>query len=153
MTPTDTPTKPTKTKTGWKKQGLHEDVTLPSGMQVDIRLPNLSQLLKSGGIPNDLVDAAIEFHSAEKVTREMLEDSFDFVCYILPQTLVAPKITEEDVRNGEVPSEDIDMLAAFISRTTDIDAVGHHLGGLESNEHFRRFRGLLTVDEITENLR
>jgi hypothetical protein len=151
-----TPTKSkssTKTKAAWTKKGIHENVTLPSGMEVDIRLPNLSQLIKAGEIPNPLIDAAISFQTAETVTREMLEQSFDFAVWILPRTVINPEITEEDVRNGEIPAEDIDLLAAFVARTTDLDAVGNHLGGLESNAAFRRFRQLENVDEIAERLR
>lgn len=151
---TDTEAKPTerKTKTGWKARKVHKDVRLPSGQLVDITLPNLSQLLKAGEIPNALVDAAIEFHSATEISREMLEESFDFLCWAIPRTVVSPEITSEDVRDGEIPAEDIDLLAAFVARTSDMDAVGHHLGGLETNQDFRRFRGIRTIDEALADL-
>lgn len=138
-------------KTAWKKVKTHT-ATLPSGAVVKLTLPNLGALLKSGNIPNELVDAAIGFQQAEKITREMLEESFEWVAFILPRTVVEPTITEEEVRNDELPSQDLEMLAAFVARTLDIDAVGHHLGGLETNRDFRRFRDLLTIDEIAEGL-
>jgi len=45
------------------------------------------------------------------------------------------------------------MIAGFIARATDLDAVGKHLGGLHTNASFRRFRNLLTTEEIAEDLR
>lgn len=147
--------KPAKTAAGWKKAKVHEDVTLPSGFTVDIQLPNIGQLLKSGDIPNPLIESAIEFQGAaresNKITKEMLEDSFEWVCWIIPRTVVSPKIEADDV--ADLPPEDLDMLAAFVARATDLDAVGHHLGGLDTNADFRRFRDLNTIDEIYEGLR
>lgn len=161
MTETDAQTEqPKPTKTGWKKAGVHT-ATLPSGYHVSFHLPNLGQLIKSGDIPNDLIDAAIEFQSLSqsaeaegerpKITPDMLEKSHDWVCWIIPKMLVEPKITAEDV--PELPSEDTDMLAAFAARVTDMDAIGHHIGGLDTNAAFRKFRGLTTIDEIVEELR
>lgn len=147
-------TKPRKTKQAWGKKRVHEDITLPSGQVVDIRLPNLNKLLKAGDIPNPLADAAIEFANAQsqKVTREVLENSFEFACWIVPRTVVAPEITQEDVENDTIPPEDLDMLAGFIARTLDMDAVGHHLGGLEINQDFRRFRGITDIDALLQDV-
>lgn len=144
---------PKKTKTEWGKHAVHKDVTLPSGMVVDIKLPNLALMVKSGQIPNPLVDAALEFGGNREPSRDALETSWDFLAWIVPQTVVAPEITQEDIEKGLVPSEDLDMLAGFIARATDLDAVGNHLGGLQTNATFRRFRNLLTTEEIAEDLR
>lgn len=146
--------KPRKTKKAWKDRRVHEDVTLPSGQVVDIRLPNLNKMLKAGEIPNPLADAAIEFANAQdqKVTREILENSFEFACWIVPRTVTAPEVTQEEVENDDVPPEDLDMLAGFIARTLDTDAVGHHLGGLESNDAFRKFRGITDIDALLEGV-
>lgn len=146
----ETPTA-TKTKEAWFGRAEHSGVTLPSGAVVSINLPNLSQLLKAGDIPNPLADAAIEFENAkeQKVTKERVVESFDFVCWILPRTVVTPAINQEDVEQGKVPSEDVDMLCGFIARTLDMDAIGHHLGGLETNRGFRRFRNIIDWDEVS----
>lgn len=151
---TDKTTKPRKTKAAWGKKRVHEDVTLPSGMVVDIKLPNLNKLLKAGEIPNPLADAAIEFANAQsqQVTREVLENSFEFACWIVPRTVTAPEITQADVEDDLIPPEDLDMLAGFIARTLDMDAVGHHLGGLETNQDFRRFRGITDLDEVLQGV-
>lgn len=42
-----------------KKRAVHKDVTLPSGAIVEIKLPNLSQMIKAQTLPNELVDAAL----------------------------------------------------------------------------------------------
>lgn len=144
--------KSTKTKTGWKKRALHEDMTLPSGQVVDVRLPNLPYLLKAGSIPNPLVDAAIQFSEEREITSEMLEESFDFIVWAVPRTIVSPEVTEEDVESGELPAEDLDMIAAWIARSLDTDAVGKHLGGLDTNADWRRFRGRISIDEIAAEL-
>lgn len=150
----DPQTRPAKTKKAWSAKRVHEDVTLPSGQLVDIRLPNLNKMLKSGDIPNPLADAAIEFANSQsqEVTREILESSFEFACFIVPQAVVAPEISSEDVANDVIPPEDLDMLAGFIARTLDMDAVGHHLGGLETNKDFRTFRGITNLDEVLSDL-
>ncbi len=142
-----------KTKTDWGGRKVHKDVVLPSGMEVDIELPNLALLVKSGEVPNALVDAALQLGAAQEVTKESLEQSWDFICFIIPKTVVNPKITQEDVEKGLIPSEDIDLLAGLIARNTDLDAVGNHLGGLQTNAQFRRFRNLLTPEEIAQDLR
>lgn len=135
-----------KTKTAWKKRRVHENVTLPSGQAVDLTIPNLQKMLKGNTIPNELVDAAIKSDSARKVTRELLTDTWDFQRWLLPQMVVKPEgITSEDV--DELPVQDIEMLVSFASRNTDMDAVGHQLGGLETQNSFRDFRGLITTDE------
>ena len=46
-------------KTGWKNSRRHT-ITLPSSAEVDVEIPNLPQLIKTGQIPNNLVDAALD---------------------------------------------------------------------------------------------
>lgn len=137
-------------KTGWKRNKVHEGVTLPSGAVVDIRLPNLSQLIKSGEIPNELVDDALEQRNEKKITRETLLKTWEFTRFIVPRTVVSPEIGEDDV--DDLPIQDVEMIASFAGRGTDIDAVGHQLGGLERVKSFRAARGLLTLDEIVGDL-
>lgn len=133
------------TKQAWKKSRVHEGITLPSGVQVDIEIPNLPKMLKSGQVPNGLVDAAIKTQGAKQITRELLEETWDFYRWLLPQMVVKPEgLTADDV--DELPATDIEMLVSFASRQTDLDAVGHQLGGLETQSSFRDFRGLITTD-------
>lgn len=131
------------TKNQWVKQGVHEDVTLPSGAKVTIKLPNVSELIKSGQLPNDLIKVATEY-VAKGATAELPDDLNDKVAeynrFLVALTVHEPKITPDDVPS--LPAEDLDMIVSFANRQIDIDAVGHHLAGLEAVDSFREFRGL-----------
>lgn len=153
----DTPTSPapekTKTLAGLKKRAVHEDVTLPSGAVVDIKLPNLPSMVESGAIPNDLIESALAQQSAEKLTVDILKHTWDWTVFIIPRMLVTPKINTDrdaakiadDVR--EIDAADTQLLLDFAARRTDMDAVGHQLGGLETQRSFREHRGILSLDE------
>jgi len=138
----------TKTKSAskeaWKKANVHKGVTLPSGTVVDITIPSLPRLIKAGQVPNHLIDVAVEQGSADKIDREVLEQTWEFTRFIVPQMLANPSITEEDVE--DLPALDLEMLISFASRVTDIDAVGHQLGGLETQASFRNLRGVFAPD-------
>lgn len=133
------------TKASWKKAAVHEGVTLPSGTIVSIKLPNLSLMVKTGQIPNTLVDAAVEMQNVaargeEEISREMIEQQWDYTAYLVSRTVVEPAITEEEV--AEIPAEDVEMLVEFALRQRDIDAVYRHIGGLDKLASFRKFRGV-----------
>lgn len=138
-------------KTALKKAAIHEGVTLPSGVKVAIRLPNIGQMIHAGTIPNELVAAALKQQpqpgqdEAPPLTEEDLKADWEFVEWVVPQTLYDPKITQEDV--VDIDPLDLTMIANFASRRIDIDAVGHQLGGLETQKSFRRHRGIFTFDE------
>jgi hypothetical protein len=136
---------PSKGVKAWGAKAIHEGITLPSGQVVSVKVPNLPALMKADAVPNDLIDAAISFASASKLTADMLKDQWDFIRWVVPITVVDPEVTEDDV--DTLPAEDVEMVAAFAARTTDVDAVGHHLGGLETSAAWRKFRGQLDLDE------
>lgn len=144
----------TTSKTSWKKAAVHEGVTLPSGAVVSIKLPNLSLMLKTGQIPNPLVEAAVEMQNATErdieITREMIEQQWDYYAFLVSKTVVEPAITQEEVQ--EIPAEDIEMLVEFATRQRDIDAVYRHIAGLDQLESFRKFRSLGGSFEGLENL-
>ncbi|CAB4183196.1 hypothetical protein UFOVP1328_37 [uncultured Caudovirales phage] len=140
------------TKTSWKKAGIHEGVTLPSGTVVSIRLPNLSLMMKTGQIPNTLVEAAVKMQSLEasaspEITQEMIEQQWDYSSFLVAATVVEPAITQDEV--AEIPTEDVEMLVEFATRQRDMDAAYRHIGGLDKLDSFRRFRG---VDDSYEDL-
>lgn len=141
---TDAPKTKAASKTAWKKASVHEGVTLPSGTVVDISIPSLPKLIKAGQVPNHLIDIAIEQGSADKITKEVLEQTWDFTQYIIPQMVVNPAVTPEDV--NDLPPLDLEMLISFASRVTDVDAVGRQLGGLETQASFRGLRDLSSYD-------
>lgn len=121
-----------------KARAIHRGVTLPSGAIVSVRLPNLSQMIKSGALPNDLVEAALKTQNTDQVTREMIEENWDYTEFILPKILVDPEITAEDVKDLDVL--DVELLSNLAARRTDTDAIGRQLGGLDTQESFREFR-------------
>lgn len=126
-------------KTQWVKNKVHT-VKLSSGTQVEIQLPNLPELVKGGNLPNKLLEVATKRLQQQDITAELISDLADFNRYLVAKTVVKPEIAEEDVPN--IPYEDVEMIVAFANRERDVDAVGHHIAGLEVDEDFRRFRGL-----------
>lgn len=143
--------KPSKSKAAWSAAAVHEDITLPSGFKVDIKLPNLAALIKAGQLPNELLQAAQKVaalgrnpNPEEAITPELYDQMESFNNFVVAHTVVKPSIAEEDVSN--LPSEDIDMVVGFAMRRIDFDAVGHHIAGLETIESFRRFRGIEQPD-------
>jgi hypothetical protein len=136
----------------WKKAKIHT-ITLSSGAVVDIQIPDLPALIKAGTIPNSLVDAALgAVQGTATVDKKFVEEQADFVNKLVAFTVVAPAITEEDCANGVIPTEDKELIAEIATRQRDLDAVGHHVGGLHTNKDFRNFRGLLSSDEIVDGL-
>lgn len=134
----------------WKKSKDHE-ITLPSGTKVKIALPNLPLLIKAGQIPNSLLDIVVQAQGGDfKVTPELLAEQADYTSFIVAKTVVDPHIDEADV--ADLPYEDVEMIMDFAMRNRDLDAVGHHLSGLDQVKDFRRFRGLDAGDEIGAGL-
>jgi hypothetical protein len=132
------------TITSWKAARKHE-VTLSSGTQVVIELPNLPKYIQSGQIPNDLLEAAIGFSGGNKaITPELIKEQFEFMKFLVSKTVVEPAVTPDEVE--DLPYEDVEMIVEIATRNRDLDAVGHHIAGLEKVDSFRRFRGLDSVD-------
>ncbi len=135
-----------KTKlASWIKAKRHE-ITLPSGTVVAIELPNLPALIKGGNIPNQLLDVALNVsNSPGNVTKEDIAQQADFFTFLVAKTVVDPEITEEEV--ADIPYEDQEMIVEVATRQRDLDALGHHLAGLERQSEFRKFRGLDSGDQ------
>lgn len=139
-------------KTQWKGKSVHT-ITLPSGASVDIKLPDLAAMIKGGQIPNALLDVAQKVGSGQPlneaapdgedgVSKELIGQISDFHAFLVSKTVQSPTVTPEEVLSGELPAEDIAVIVQFALRERDFDAVGHHLGGLETVPEFRQFRGL-----------
>lgn len=135
---------PVATKAAWVKNKSHE-VTLPSGTVVEITLPNMPALMRSGKIPNELMNVAMSADEDTEITPELLKEQANFYRFLVSTTVTAPAITEEDVE--DLPYEDIEMIVAFALRQRDMDAVYHHIGGLEKVKSFREFRRIGQRDE------
>lgn len=129
----------------WKKRKAHP-VTLPSGAEVTIQIPNLPLLAKAGQVPNKLLEIVMGAQDGNiKITPDLLAEQADFATFLVTRTVVDPAITEDDV--PELPYEDVEMIMDFALRNRDLDALGHHIAGLERVDDFRRFRGLNFGDE------
>jgi hypothetical protein len=84
---------PKKSVSAWKKAKLHTNITLPSGFQVDIVIPNINEMIKTGKIPNDLVEAATAASTGDqKITPELLEDQAEFYRLLVTTMVVEPKL-------------------------------------------------------------
>lgn len=138
------------TLAGWKKAKNHL-ITCPSGTQVTITLPDIPALIEAGTIPNHLVEAAIgAVKGTTTIDRQFVIEQADFVNRIVALSVVEPKLTDADVK--DVPVEDRELIAEIATRQRDLDALGHHIGGLHEDRDFRRFRGLDGLDAALEGL-
>jgi hypothetical protein len=127
-------------KTAWKARRKH-DVTLPSGAQVSIVIPNQAAMLKAGSIPNELLSIVLKQQDGDdKLTVEDIKAAAQFDRFLVTKTVVDPEVTEDDL--DDLPAEDLTMLVEFATRRRDTDVLGHHLAGLETTEEFKTFREL-----------
>ncbi len=126
----------------WGKKGQH-DVVLPSGAEVTIVIPNLPKMIKSGQVPNDLLDAALGvLQGNQKITKDLIQDQSDFFHLMVSMMVKDPKVTVEDLDNELVPYEDIELLVELGTRQRDVDALGNHIAGLHKSAEWRKFRGI-----------
>lgn len=133
-----------KTLAAWKKAGVHS-VTLSTGFECDIRIPNLPELVSAGEFPNHLVDVAISVASGDrKVSADEIKSQAEFYRELISRTMVDPQVTPDQV--AEIPFEDIEILAAIATRQRDVDALGKHIAGLDKSEEWRKFRGIDYLD-------
>ena len=137
----------TTTAAAWKKAAIHEGILCPSGVRVDIKIPDLPALIEAGTIPQHLLEAAIGAAAPSAVdtpAADLIAKEREFTDVLVSLTVVKPSITAEDAR--ELPYEDKKMLVALAMRNIDYDAEGEVLGGLMTSEKFRRFRGFGEFD-------
>jgi hypothetical protein len=136
---------------GWKKAATHT-VRLPSGVYVDIKLPDVAQMIESGAIPQHLLSAALAISGSQKqkeLTKEDILEEAEFTAHVITHTVVNPKVSLEDTK--DIPAEDKVMLVELATRQRDMDAEYNHIAGLHTSESFRRFRGLSGLDEDVED--
>jgi hypothetical protein len=140
----------TKTASDWKSNRRHS-VTLPSGFECEIEIPNLPVLVKTGQLPNALVTEALGTIQAGKLTAEAIAEQAIFYAKLVVATVKSPELTEDDVIGADpIPFEDIEMIAELATRQRDLDAVGNHIGGLHTSKTWRTFRGLDHLDADVE---
>ncbi len=129
-----------RSKAAWKKAKRH-DVTLPSGFEVEVEIPNLPQMVKTGQIPNDLLDAALGAIKQQQITPDLIKEQADFFNLLVTTMVKDPVITVEELENDEIPYEDVELLVEIGTRQRDLDALGRHISGLHKVEEWRKFRG------------
>lgn len=133
------PSKDRKVSTvdAWVKAKYHT-IMCPSGVEVEIVIPNLPALIKAGRVPNALLDAAIGAGPDTEVSREMVEQQADFFHFLVAETVHSPKLTQDQVT--DLPYEDVEMIVSLALRQRDMDAAYRQIGGLDKVASFRSFR-------------
>lgn len=133
-----------KSAAEWVKAKDHENVLLPSGVRVTLRIPDLATMMETGIIPSDFMDIATKLAKKidrdEAPTQDDMSEEAKFERVLISKTVVEPEIDPSIV--SDLPVEDRVMLAAIAMRQRDVDAEGEHIAGLTKSEKFRRFRGL-----------
>lgn len=137
--PTQKTAAPKRTLAGWKNAKRHE-ITLESGFEVEIEIPNLPLLIKTGYFPNELMDAAIQAIQKDRLTPEIITEASDFYHKLVAITVKSPELTEEDV--PELPFEDIMLICDIATRNRDVDALGRQIAGLHTSREWVNFRRL-----------
>lgn len=134
------PDTPSGTLDSWAARAVHR-ITLETGMQVTIRIPNIGVLLKQDMIPSHLRRVAYDKiardaglgdsgetdEDAPKVdVAETVNSLYGLAEWLVTQTVVEPQLTVEDL--PLLPQEDIDLLMNIALRERDTDARGVRLG-------------------------
>jgi hypothetical protein len=102
------------------------DVTLPSGLQVTIRLPRLRDCIVAGKVPLPVMQhlaEAVQGNGNQTLTMEEMQHTARFQDEVVRSTLVA--IDGEDVTMtpeavGELEQEDYDALVGYGTRATPV---------------------------------
>lgn len=139
---------------GWKRRSLHL-ITLPSGMQVTIRLPDVGMLIRRDLVPDRLRNVAMkvaiegtaslsqldpETGKPEGFQDEDLKLMFDLFDLLVIEMVVEPSLSllDLDPESG-IPREDYDMLVSLAQRERNTDAAGVTIG-VEPLSRWERFR-------------
>ncbi len=140
MTDTAAP-KTSQAVSRWKKLGEPQEITLPSGTKVKIKIPDVPEMLRAGEVPNELiaqVNEARDDVAPGGFDMEKVKEATDYMRWLISATVKDPVITPDDV--PELPVLDRDMILEFALRQRDKDVVGHQLYGMEKVAAFRQFR-------------
>ncbi len=135
------PASVSETTSHWKQKAVHT-ITLPSGMRVKIRIPNLTALIQNDVIPERLRAVAVQEalnpgaplvapapqaeQPAEQMGGDTVKQLYELYEFLVCEMVVEPTITKDDL--DELPQLDLDMLTQFALRERDMDAAGIRLG-------------------------
>lgn len=139
---------------GWL--GRTYKATLPSGMEVEFRLPSLGELAALGELPSELQELAVaewsqpgvgadlaaapfaalagrdepptedEVNQAMELSRLIATRISALSRHVVAAALVNPRATVEQLEG--LPYRDLEMLTVLVNRGTGIDAAGRHVG-------------------------
>lgn len=136
-------------------------VTGPSTGVYKIRIPGIATMLSRGFLPDHLIGLALlDLESpkgAASALRELLDLATDEAKHakiveeiskfgeyqrrIVAASLVEPALTYEEVAAGDLPEDDLAMIANIVQRLTNVDARGVTIG-VEPLDHWARFHDL-----------
>jgi hypothetical protein len=137
----------------WKKAKVH-NIMLPSGVRVDIVIPDLARLIETGQVPQNLLDAALGLagqHNDQKPTVELIKQEREFTDMLVKLSVVNPKLSDEDL--DDLPYEDKEKIVKIANRQHDLDAEGEPIAeGLAKSDKYRKFRGIFDSPEDVEGL-
>lgn len=137
----------------WGAAGVH-NILCPSGVRIDIRIPDLAAIIEGGDLPQHLLDAALGVATKlsrgenQKPTKDLISKEREFTDFLVATTVVEPKLTPDQA--AKVPYEDKELIVALATRQRDMDAEYEQIGGLNKSERYRRFRKLGEFDPALE---
>lgn len=126
----------------WAAKAVHH-ITLESGMEVDVRLPDLAILIEGDALPErlrtvaaqiwsegaaQLVSGGGEDGSPPGLDLENVKALSGLRRALAAMCLVDPALSADELLSSGIPAEDIDLLAAIAMRERDTDARGVKLG-------------------------
>jgi len=91
-----------------EKREAGSNIKLPSGIVVCVRSPDISELISSGDIPNELLSIALGKDDAlEKMTAEGIKKGMEMMDLMVRYSLVSPKVVDVDPKEGEILISDL----------------------------------------------
>jgi hypothetical protein len=163
--------------TQWRKVAKRASgramLTLPSGMIIKVQRPNVGAWIRSGRVPQTVVQAmlgavksggdakspadAMKF--MKTLGQEQLFDVMKFMRDLVVETVLEPRIvenappdSEDEISPGEIPDEDFDFIAQWAMEGTIDTKGGEQLTGKELKD-FRADGKLPTARKNSRKVR
>lgn len=93
----------------WKNKAEKGEVLeLPSGLKVRIKRPKLAVMMKSGIIPQDLLNISLDVTSGKATSNPAdLQKAIQVMEIILMNSFVEPRLVEKEPKEGEITVNDL----------------------------------------------
>ena len=95
----------------------------PEQVNGDIEIGLNNPGFDPGAYDNELLDAAIKQSTAREVDRELLENTWDYLEYIVPLMVVTPKVETEDERPSGGNVIEYNKIVGAGRETPDVGAI------------------------------